>query len=52
MTKEQEKAIEYFNKHIKYFEEQIKFIEATDCNYYDGCSYSFYTADNDSACGG
>ena len=35
MTKEQEKAIEYFNKHIKYFEEQIKFIEATDCNYYD-----------------
>ena len=35
MTKEQEKAIEYFNKHIKYFEEQNKFIEATDCNYYD-----------------
>ena len=35
MTKEQEKAIEYFKKHIKYFEEQIKFIEATDCDYYD-----------------
>lgn len=35
MTKEQEKAIEYFKKHIKYFEEQIKFIEATECDYYD-----------------
>ena len=35
MTKEQEKAIEYFKKHIKYFEEQIKFIEAADCDYYD-----------------
>lgn len=35
MTKEQERAIEYFKKHIKYFEEQIKFIEATDCDYYD-----------------
>lgn len=34
MTKEQEKAIEYFKKHIKYFEEQIKFIEATECDYY------------------
>lgn len=35
MTKEQEKAIEYFKKHIKYFEEQIKFIEAIECDYYD-----------------
>lgn len=35
MTKEQEKAIEYFKKHIKYFEEQIRFIEAIDCDYYD-----------------
>ena len=35
MTKEQEEAIEYFNKNINYFKEQIKFIEAVDSDYYD-----------------
>lgn len=35
MTKEQEEAIRYLEKHINYFKEQIKFIEEIDCDYYD-----------------